>query len=455
MTDPIDPLVIVNAEVDGVLVDVQLAGGRIESIVPRGQKRSLGPHLDADGGALLPGLHDHHLHLLALGASLASVDVSGGLDALRHAPPGPWIRAQGYHEAVGAIDRYQLDAVISHRPVRVQHRSGALWILNSLALELLGVDGATDPGIERDTTGTPTGRLFRMDDWIRRRAGSITPDLAVVGRLLAGFGVTGVTDATPTSDVGYLRTVVDAQRVGSIRQHVVHTGGPSLGPTSWAIRGPAKVVIGDHHLPDLSELISVFRRLHNDGTAVAVHCVTRVGLLLALAAWDEAGSFPGDRVEHGAVMSLDEALRVRAHDLTVVTQPHFVAERGDSYLDDVDRVDIPDLWRCGSLIAAGLRVAGSTDAPYGSANPWLAMAAAVDRATPGGRVLGGAEAVSGRVALGLFLGPLDRPADGISRRVEVGVPADLCLVDRPLARLFDDLRAVSVRSTLIGGSVAV
>ncbi|WP_229758442.1 hypothetical protein [Peterkaempfera bronchialis] len=55
--------------------------------------------------------------------------------------PGTWVRGVGYHESVaGPLDRDRLDALVAHRPVRVQHRSGALWILNSAGAALLGLD---------------------------------------------------------------------------------------------------------------------------------------------------------------------------------------------------------------------------------------------------------------------------------------------------------------------------
>ena len=68
---------------------------------------------------------------------------------------------------------------------------------------------------------------------------------------------------------------------------------------------------------------------HAAGRPVAVHCVTRVQLVLTLAALDAAGRLPGDRIEHGAVIPAESLPDLRG--LTVVTQPHFVAERGEQY----------------------------------------------------------------------------------------------------------------------------
>jgi predicted amidohydrolase YtcJ len=92
--------------------------------------------LDATGGALLPGLHDHHIHLTALAARESSVEcgpptVNSGEElarALSVAGDG-WLRGVGYHESVmGLPDAAALDRLRSDRPVRIQHRSGRMWL---------------------------------------------------------------------------------------------------------------------------------------------------------------------------------------------------------------------------------------------------------------------------------------------------------------------------------------
>ena len=46
-----------------------------------------------------------------------------------------WLRGVAYHESVaGPLDRDRLDAWVADRPLRVQHRSGALWMLNSAGI---------------------------------------------------------------------------------------------------------------------------------------------------------------------------------------------------------------------------------------------------------------------------------------------------------------------------------
>ena len=121
-------------------------------------------------------------------------------------PAGEWIRATGYPRVGGRPDDGRwLDGAVAGRPVRVQHRSGAAWILNGAAAAVVGLDavgaadiGAAGPaGVERDRYGRPTGRLFGADDWLRGHVPAVALDVDAVGAELAGYGVTAVTDATP------------------------------------------------------------------------------------------------------------------------------------------------------------------------------------------------------------------------------------------------------------------
>jgi predicted amidohydrolase YtcJ len=463
-------LVLRDVVVDGMLVDVRASGGLIAEIGRRLDARPGDDEVDGRRGALIPGLHDHHIHLLALAAAERSplvgppyvADVDGFRATLVRAHlglgDGEWIRAIGYHESVaGPIDRWRLDAVVADRPVRVQHRSGGAWVLNSAGLAAAGIDEAVEhAGIERDENGRPTGRLLGLDRWLRERLPAPEPpDLASVGRRLASYGVTGVTDLTPVLGLDDLAPIAAAVAAGALPQRITVTGGPRLVGAdlpAGLVGGPVKLMVADYSLPSLDVLARWIVTAHDAGRPVAVHCVTRAGLALALAAWDEAGARTGDRIEHGSVVPPDLRSLVAAKRLTVVTQPGFVQERGDRYLVEVEADDLPHLYPCRSLIEAGIPVGGSTDAPFGHPDPWRDVAAAIDRRTAGGQPLGVREAVSPERALGLFLTPPHAPG-GVTRRVEVGVPADVVLLDGALSQVLEDPSSQHVRATVIGGTL--
>ena len=80
--------------------------------------------------------------------------------------------------------------------------------------------------------------------------------------------------------------------------------------------------------------------------------------------------------------------------MTVVTQPNFVAERGDQYLADVPPTSSTSCGGWPRCCGANVPVALSTDMPFGDGDPWAAMRAAVHRKTGSGAVLGADECVS-------------------------------------------------------------
>lgn len=448
--------------------DVRIVRERVAEIGDALAVSASEPRVDAGGGALLPGLHDHHLHLFALAAAERSAacgppdveDRAALARALAAAEPesgSSWIRGVGYHESVaGVLDRAALDRLSPAGPVRIQHRSGALWILDSRAVDALDLDGGVDAaGVERDAAGRATGRLFDLDAWLRERLPRARPpDLASSGRRLASYGVTGVTDATATNGGQALEALASAVQSGALPQRVLAMGSEELpaSPHPRIERGAVKIYLAERSLPAIDALAERVRAAHEAGRAVAFHCVTRAELVIACAATDAAGARAGDRIEHAGVAPPDVLPLLARLGLAVVTQPGFVHERGDAYLAEVDPIDRPWLYRAAGLLAAGIALGGATDAPFGHPDPWRAMRAAVDRRTRAGVDLGTDERLSPEQALALFTTPSAAPG-GRPRRVAVGEPADLCLLDRPWGEARRALSSERVRMTIRGGEL--
>ena len=451
-----------NVEVDGRPgLDVRLAAGRIVEIGQRLERG--GEALDGGGGALIPGLHDHHIHLLSSAAEVSSVRLSGVGDrgeleaalaaAAAARPPGAWIRAVGWHEhRAGDLTAADLDAIAPHHKMRVQHQTGALWVLNSQGLaEALGGEPAP-PWVETDPRGRPTGRLWRGDAWLGDRIREHPPPLASIGAKLAACGVTGLTDATAVKDASAPQLLADAARAGELPQRLLLMNACALAePADGAFAvGPVKIMLDERDLPDLDQLGAIIGRARAWGRNVAAHCVTGAELALMLAALDQFGARPGDRIEHGGVIPEGAIAPIVERGLTVVTQPSFVFERGDRYLAETAPGEHDDLYRCASLLAAGVAVAASSDAPYGDLDPWAAIRAAVRRRTREGRPIGLGEALGPSAALALFLGSAAMPG-GPTRRIAVGAPADLCLLKAPLRDVLEAPDAEFVAATLVAG----
>ena len=449
-----------DANIDGRRSDLRTAGNRIVAIAPLLVPIDGETIIDARGGTLIPGLHDHHIHLSALAAAAASADCGPPLDAaglracLRARAGAGWIRGVGYHPSIaGNIDRDWLDAIVRDVPVRIQHRGGRLWILNSCALDLL-LAGSTGPDPLERHNGRPTGRLYDGDLWLRARSGGMPSGLAAVSVDLARFGITGLTDAGHSNGVADLDRFRAEQHRGALLQDLLVMGGASLdmAPSEPGLQvGPRKFHLHDNYLPDPDQLILQVTTGRHAGRAAAFHCVTVAELVVALRCIEDAGGGRGDRIEHGAMIPPDLVDWIARLGVTVVTQPNFIAERGDSYRREIAPEEHAWLYRCASLRDAGVPVAIGSDAPYGGINPWATMQAAVTRRTAAGVLLGDAEPVSPEIALAMFTTAPDDPG-GNPRRLRIGGPADLCLLDRPWHTARRALGDVTVRLTLKAGN---
>ena len=175
--------------------------------------------VDANGGAVIPGLDDSHLHVVSGGLSLqqALLGDATTLDALKgvirefaaaHANK-PWVLGRGWtYTAVpgGLPTRQQLDEVVPDRPALMVAYDGHTSWVNSRALQLAGITASTpDPdagSIEKDPrTGEPTGvlkegaqQLVRklVPEWTRDdRLNAVRAAVAMAHR----FGITSVQNA--------------------------------------------------------------------------------------------------------------------------------------------------------------------------------------------------------------------------------------------------------------------
>ena len=473
-------LLLRDAELDGGRrADIRVRDGIVVQLAPALDRGSGEQLIDCGGGAVIAGLCDHHLHLHAMAAARASVccgppqvrDAAGLAAAVRAARPDEtgWIRGVGYFETVaGDLDANAIDRIRADVPVRIQHRSGALWIVNTAALAAAGLAegggrgsfrdasgiGRDGNGIERDASGRPTGRLWRADDWLRGRLPKRQfAALAGIGAEICGYGITAVTDATPDLEDAAITAISDAMLRRELPPRVHLLGvplGATIPGTPGLTAGPYKIVLADSGMLTYPELTDLVAAAHGAGRPVAIHCVTREALVLTALVLGDVETIAGDRIEHAGVVSHEMLDGLAALGVRVVTQPGFLAVRGDDFLRDTPAAEHEDLYRCGSLVRAGVPVALSSDAPYGPADPWAVMAAAVSRRTQAGRVAGAGERISFRQALEAYLGAPSDPG-GPARQVGVGAPADLVVLRVPLAEVHRT--PAPVHAVVAGGEI--
>lgn len=453
-----------------------MADGRVAAIGTRAAVRRRVPDaavMDCAGDVVLPGLIDAHLHLTALAAHHAQLDcaASPDLPALlaaiaahaRTLPLDAWVRGDGLDEGIlGRLPTAaELDAAASGRPVRLRHRSRHASVLGRAGLARVAACGAV-PRRALAAAGLVAGR----EEAITRVLGPLPPaafadGMARAARELLACGITTVADATPRrrADLAPLRA---AMARGDLPLRVVAMRAP--GTPAWPadgrlLPGPVKLMVhedGTRLRPAPAVLARRIAAAAARGDAVAVHCLgagTLAAALAAFAAVPRRRSGPPHRLEHVAECPPPLVAHIARLRLAVVTNPAFVALRGDAYLAETPAAAHAWLYRARSLVAAGVLVAGASDAPIAPPRPWPGMAAARARRTRAGHRLGVGERLGARAALALWTDAAARVLDlPLLGRLRPGAPADLIVVDRdPLRSSPEALAATRVRLTMAAG----
>ncbi len=475
----------------GGATTVAIAGGRIVAVGAGSDLMPLaGPDtdiLDCGGRAIMPGLVDAHCHLFAAAAAqngvdcrpAATPDAAAVVKALRTAAAqgDGWVRGYGYDDSpIGLarhLNRCDLDAVSTVRPVRVEHRSGHACVLNTAGLAAAGIgrDTPAPPGgvIVRDAAGEPTGLLLEMSGWLRRRAGptagagDLPASLQRFARRMLSYGITAATDAGPDNGVARWQSFGDAIAHGLLPLRVTMLAGigrlPELADAGLRYGaaacdgmlrlGHAKIMLtasagGLHpHPEELAGMVNAARRA---GYPVAIHAVERDAIVAAALTLADIPPPAGrHRIEHCAECPPDVAELVAQSGAMAVSNPGFLHYDGERYRATVPPALLPHLYPAGALAARGIPVAFGSDAPVIEPNPWAAMAAALTRQSAGGPALGGQGLPSIAAALRMHTG---------GNRIAPGYPADLAIVaPNPLATPAAALPSVRAVATVVAGRV--
>jgi predicted amidohydrolase YtcJ len=219
---------------------VGVRGGRIVYV---GDEQGIQPFvgvstrfIDLQGGMLLPGFHDSHVHIVQGGLGLVSCDLS--MDAttdavMRHVAAcarensqAAWVIGRGWQLGIfrnANPTRGQLDAVVSDRPAFFMAADGHSAWVNSRALAATGITASTpDPQggrIERDqVTGEPTGTLRDLAVSIMLRViprpSAADMEAAIIRSiaLAKSFGITSVHEANAQEVMLAAYRAVDGRR---------------------------------------------------------------------------------------------------------------------------------------------------------------------------------------------------------------------------------------------------
>jgi predicted amidohydrolase YtcJ len=475
-------------------------GGRVVSAGPEAAARrdaaAGAERIDLDGALVLPGLADAHLHLGELTRARDGVDVSGatsvdGLARLlaewgeRH--PDGAIAGSGLSPGLLAERRWptveELDRTVRDRPLILYDPSGHAAAVNTCTLDRLDRRGRPSrPG------GTPPWVLVEeeladlrpiVSDTLRLTPKAMGSTLTA----LAALGLTSVgTMNTDLEELAVLRQL-DAEGRLPLRVHAYPPIGRALDEARRSpgtpdgrfgvagfkafldgAFGPHTASLSEAYADDPpnagvdrgndAELTSAIQAAREGGLSPALHAIgdRAVGRAVRLLSGGPAGAVPS-RVEHASLTPPSLLDPLRALGAWLVVQPGFVLT--DLWLTDrLGTARARWAYAFRTLADLGLPLAGSSDAPYDSPDPWRAMRAAVERRDRLGLAANPSpdQALSEPEALALYTTGAHRAlGETVGGSLEPGAPADLVVLSAP--RLSDALLrgASSVRATWTAG----
>ena len=443
--------------------------------------------LGDEDALLLPAFADPHLHLVACAADRTGPDLAAAapativelLELLRGAadrlPPETWLRVSGYDEAWLAERRHpgraELDRALPRHPLRLRHATRHATLLNSAAWTR--VEQALGPlpveRAPRDASGAPLGVVFGLEPEITRVVGAIEPvalarGLRSVGEALARCGVTHVDEVTASNDASRVALLADAVARGDIPQRVrAFVADPDEAGSARRAGGGHVTIAGVKLLARSTDEVhdasfaDRLRRARLQGLSVAVHAVEPdvvVAVLDALASAPPrtGGDDVPDRLEHASLCPPEVVRRIASAGVAVVSQPAFVAWRGDKYLREVEEPLREWLYPLRDLRRSGVTVAAGSDAPVAPLDPRIGLDGAVRRTTRGGGIVAAGQALDERDALDLYTSAPARLRGargpyGIAR----GAAADVLVVEPDSWR--ERWLGLRVRHTLSAGRV--
>lgn len=464
------------------LYDVHLADGAIADIAPARALPRRGAVLDAGGAWLIPGLWDHHVHVLqwALGVERVSVrEAASAAEAATLAARAP-VRSDGRRIAVEMRDALWpepatsavLDAATGDVPTYVLNLDlHSLW-LNTAALRREGVEPDAS-GLVREEAAFAITRIlndvpdadgdaavaraaqaaaargavgwvdldmtWNEDAWRRRVAGgfdALRVDFGIYPQHLERAIALGLRSGDPLADA-------DLVRVGPLK---VITDG-SLGTRTAACSHGYADDPANHGLitVDPADLVELMTRATGAGIGCAIHAIGDVANTQALDAFGVSGAV--GRIEHAQLVRHADLARFARLGVGASVQPQHA-------VDDRDLSD--ELWRgqtalpypLRSLRDAGANLLLGSDAPVAPADPWTTIAAAVFRSDDECGPWRGEEALDPATALAAstYGGSLH------GAPIEPGALADLALVAHdPLSADREQLSTMPVHATLIAG----
>lgn len=515
---------------EGVVEALALWGDKVLAAGKDAEIASLiGPStrvIDLAGRLATPGLNDSHLHLISVGLTMDWVDARPAaaptLDALlgqiaaraAKSKPGEWVLARGYDQTKLDTGRHpfreELDGAAPNNPVMLVRTCGHISIVNSLALELGGIDetSPTPPGgLIEQQNGRLTG-LLAENARAPVKAAIPAPNeeqlLAAIergGQYLLSLGITSCMDAAVGMVTGFNeiaayhkakrdgrlpvrtwlallgdegRSIVpqchDAGLISGTGDEMLMIGavkifldGSAGGRTAWMSEpylGEDKTT-GVQMLSD-EDLERQVLDAHAKGYQLACHAIGDAAIEQLITAYEKAlAAYPDPdrrhRIEHCGFSTPQQHERMVKAGIYPCPQQVFIHDFGDAYIKVLGEERALPSYPFRTWFDLGLKPATGSDAPVCDPDPFPNFHTMLTRQTWRGTVMDERQRVSIEEALQAYTeyGAFSQKQEAVKGKLVPGFLADVAVFSRDLLSASPEeiLRDTRCDITIRGGQV--
>ena len=490
---------------------------------------------DYKNATLVPGFIEHHIHpflaavtmnseILAIEdwhlPSKTSMGVRDRLNYLlnlsqieNNYPENQPLITWGFHHYFhGRLTRHDLDQISSTRPIIVIHRSFHEFILNTPAMELLGINKNAFSSLDADE------HLANFDDghFSERGAIIVLPKLMQVfadpTKLMQGLQRTreylhsnGITvignpgsmhnqnlqtaknlifggidspfesyffpsalnlteqfELNEILDAAKAQTSWGAGKLNYLSQHIKLFADGAMYSQNMVMRDG---YLDNHQgswLMNLDTFENLFKIFWDDGYQIHIHQNGDAGLdrLLATLEKNLANNPRADHrttVVHFGYSAKDQLKKMKELGVIVSANPYYVTALSDLYSrKGVGYERSQEMVRLGDALKAGIKIALHSDMPMAPASPLMLMHAAVNRDNFAGKIAGPNQRISTIEALkavtinAAYVMRLEKMYGSI----EVGKFANFTILDRnPLTIKSNEIKNIKILGTILKGDL--
>lgn len=486
--------------------------------------------IDLNGRAMFPGFIEGHAHIMGVGENLLNVDlmetqsyseiVAAVAERARNTPEGEWVLGRGWHQdkwvsspenlIKGFPTHDELSKAVPNHPVYLSHASGHAGLANAKAMELAGVNRATnDPNggeVFRGLDGNPTG-IF--NETAQGLIGRVVPEntkernaqaLELAIESCLAHGLTGFHQAgSGPGDIALFKEfaaldklkirlyvmlngrddqlleeffesgpVIDSANQLTIRAVKLYSDGALGSRGAWLLEeytdAPGKF---GHNVTPMERIDDITMRAAAAGFQVCTHAIGDRGNREVLDIYERAiGQYSDQMTDHR--FRIEHAQHINGEDIPrffelgvipAMQAVHMSSDRPWA-IDRLGKERIIEgayVWQ--TLLAQGSKIVNGTDAPVEPITPLASFYASVSRRTLAGTPENGFEpdqkmtrdqalkSYTIDAAYGAF-------EENIKGSIEEGKLADFTIMDKDIMTIpEEEILTTSVEMTIIGGEV--